>query len=179
MNIQNNQRRKDSQERIQDAFLQLIQNNQLHEIKVTDLVKLAGVNRSTFYANYIDIYDLVDQLKARLREEYRQLYKQEYEQHIHSYNYLPMFQDIKKNQRLYRTLFQLNYDFTDFFGGQPSAEDALQYYETADDIDYHVAFFQAGMAAIIRRWLADGCRKSPEEMDAIVKAEYQGKTVRK
>jgi len=55
MNTVNNKRRKESQEKIEKAFIQLIQNKEIEQISVTDICQKCNLNRSTFYANYLDI----------------------------------------------------------------------------------------------------------------------------
>ena len=66
MNTVNNRRRRDSQEKIQKAFINLLQDRQMKDITVSDLIKATGLNRSTFYANYLDIYDLADKTRQML-----------------------------------------------------------------------------------------------------------------
>ena len=63
MNTTNNKRKKDSQERIEKIFVELLQYKELNEVSVTDICKLANINRTTFYNNYLDIYDLADKIK--------------------------------------------------------------------------------------------------------------------
>ena len=36
-------------------------------------------------------------------------------------------------------------------------------------------FFKAGITQIIKMWLKNGCKESPEEMFEIIKSEYQGR----
>ena len=48
MNKPNNKRKRDSINRIETAFIELLQTKELNEINVTELVKKAEVNRSTF-----------------------------------------------------------------------------------------------------------------------------------
>lgn len=36
-------------------------------------------------------------------------------------------------------------------------------------------FFRNGLNAIIRMWLKNGCRETPEEMESILRAEYMPK----
>ena len=177
MNMPNNKRKKESQKKIEKIFIELIQNKEINEISVTEIVKLAKINRSTFYANYIDIYDLADKLKEKLCNDYVELYKEEHTNHKHSYNYLPMFQDIKNNQLFYKTLFKLNFDFRDYYKNNSEIEESIKYHGTAKNIEYHIEFFKAGMTAIIKKWLDNGCKESPEEMVQILKDEYRGKNL--
>ena len=101
MNTPNNKRKKESIERIEKVFISLLQTNELNEISVSDICKLAGLNRTTFYANYTDIYGLA--------------------------------------------------------------------------IEYHMEFFKSGITKIIKLWLQNGCKESPEDMYEIIKSEYQGR----
>ncbi|MBQ4094603.1 MAG: TetR/AcrR family transcriptional regulator, partial [Oscillospiraceae bacterium] len=68
MNKPNNSRRKASRRRIEAAFVRLLQQKPMDEITVSEICKLAEVNRSTFYANYLDIYDLVDNVQLTMEQ---------------------------------------------------------------------------------------------------------------
>lgn len=46
--------------RMKQALLSFLEQEPLHEIKVSKLCKHCGINRTTFYAYYTDIYDLAD-----------------------------------------------------------------------------------------------------------------------
>jgi len=43
------------------------------------------------------------------------------------------------------------------------------------NIKYHIEFFRSGLNTIIKMWLTDGCKESPEEMAEILRAEYRGR----
>lgn len=77
MNKPNNKRKKASQEKIEKVFLNLIQAKDINEISITTICKLAHLNRSTFYANYLDIYDLADKIADKLENEVGNLYQME------------------------------------------------------------------------------------------------------
>ena len=47
---------------IRQAFLELLQEKKFEKITVTDIVKRADINRSTFYAHYPDVMGLVEEL---------------------------------------------------------------------------------------------------------------------
>lgn len=179
MNTPNNKRKKDSIERIEKALIELIQNKNLSEINVTDLVKKAKINRSTFYVNYLDIYDLADKMKEKMYQSILDLYKEESIKKEHSYNYLKLFQHIKENQIYYKTLFKLNFDFSIYYNNHLEKEDAIKYLGTTENIEYHIEFFKAGMSAIIKKWLFSGCLESPKEMVEVLNREYMGKSLEK
>lgn len=173
MNISNNKRKKESMERIESIFIELLQTRQLNEITVSDLCKRAGLNRTTFYANYTDIYGLADRIRVRLEQAVSDLYKNETEQIYHSNDYLKLFRHIKDNPIFYQTYFKLGYDNQykifdyDIHLAQAHFQNRF--------VEYHIEFFKAGITKIIKIWLENECRESPEEMVEIIKSEYRGR----
>lgn len=143
---------------------------------VTDICKKTGLNRSTFYADYIDIYDLVDKLKDRMIETWLHIYKDEADNNYHSYDFLKLFKHIKDNQLFYKTFFKLNFDLDSFMGFIDNNE-VMRFLVSNKHIDYHVAFFKAGINAIIKKWLNNGCKESPEEILEVITSEYKGRKV--
>ncbi|MBR4295225.1 MAG: TetR/AcrR family transcriptional regulator, partial [Clostridia bacterium] len=102
MNIKNNKRRRESQNKIEKAFIELLQTHEVKEITVSDLIKITGLNRSTFYANYIDIFDLADKTREKLENEFSELFA-EYDYFNDRSGSLKMFTHIKENQIFYKT----------------------------------------------------------------------------
>ena len=173
MNTVNNAKKRRTFEKVEKAFLELIQTKELNEICVTDLVKKAEINRSTFYANFLDIYDLADKVKEKMFFDYLDLFPEEKRKQQHSYNYLPLFCNIKENQIFYRTLFKLGFDFLQYYDKHLEEDEAFKYYGTNKNMDYHIEFFKAGITAIIKKWLNSGCVESPEEINDILISEYK------
>ena len=173
MNTKNNRRRRESVERIEKAFMELLQTRELNEITVSDICKLCGLNRSTFYANFADVYDLADKMRVHLEEEVNRLYESETVQKINSNDYLRLFRHIRDNQLFYRTYFKLGYD-NQFKLKYYDIHQAQRHFDN-QYIEYHVEFFRSGFNAIVKMWLAGGCRETPEEMEAIIRSEYQGR----
>ena len=62
MNTKNNKRKRESQRKIETAFIELLQEKELNQISVIAICKKANLNRSTFYSSYLDIYDLVSKI---------------------------------------------------------------------------------------------------------------------
>lgn len=174
MNTVNNKRRRDSQERMERVFIQLLQTKEVKEISVSDICKLAKVNRSTFYANYIDIYDLVDKIQERMIKEFFNVYNDEVSSNTHSYDFLKLFKHIKENQIFYKTYFKLGIDYM-WDANYNIDEEMIKWYGKPEYAEYHIAFFKAGINAVIQKWLDNDCKESPEEIDKIIKDEYQKK----
>ena len=144
----------------------------MKDITVSDLIKATGLNRSTFYANYLDIYDLADKTRQMLEKDFSALFA--------DYDYMnardgaeKMFAHIKENQLFYKTYFKLCYDEKFLISTyDPKRAEKEQ---ITQNIRYHIEFFRNGLNAIIKLWLAGGCKESPQEMAEILKQEYRGR----
>lgn len=172
MNVKNNKRRRESQEKIEKAFIELLQTHEIKEITVSDLIKMTELNRSTFYANYMDIFDLADKTREKLENEFSDLFA-DYDYFHGRTGALKMFRHIQENQIFYKTYFKLCYDEKHLISIYDTRRAAIEHMDS--NIQYHIEFFRNGLNAIIKLWLANGCQESPEEMAEVLKAEYRGR----
>lgn len=173
MNTPNNKRRKASIDRIEKVFVDLLQSKELNQISVSDICKKAGLNRTTFYANYADIYALADSIRVKLESNMIVLYQDEITSKYNSHDYLKLFRHIKENQIFYKTYFKLGYDNNCKIIAYDTKL-AQQHFQNSF-IEYHMEFFKSGITRIIKLWLQNGCQESPEDMFNIIKSEYQGR----
>lgn len=172
MNVKNNKRKRDSMDRITKVFIELLQTKEVSEISVTDICKLAGLNRATFYANYLDIYDLADKTLSVLREQVDDLYMEEITQGFNSNDYGKLLRHISENQLFYKTCFKLG--IGEISIDRYDTEDAEKYFQNKN-IMYHMEFFRGGFNRIVKIWLDGGCKESPEEIADVIHTEYQGR----
>ena len=174
MNTKNNKRRRDSVAAIEKAFIELLETRDFRDITVSDLCKLTGLNRSTFYANFDDLYALADHIRRHLEADFTTLFDPlPNPTGSDSSAALRMFTHIYENQAAYKTYFKLG--FADSNGIlQYDLQRAEQDFH-GEYIDYHIAFFRAGLNALIRRWLDGGCKESPAVMESIIRMEYRGR----
>lgn len=173
MNTKNNRRKQASREKFEQALVELLQEKELHQIRVSELCKHAGLNRSTFYANYMDIYDMADKLRENLESEVAALDGSKNLQGFTFNNYLQLFQLIAQNPTFYQTYFKLGYD-EQYRIWQYDSELAGKHFDNRF-IEYHMEFFKSGLTKIIKLWLQNGCRETPMEMAEILRSEYQGR----
>lgn len=172
MNTPNNKRRKESKIRISKVFIDLMQTNEIQDITVTKICQLAKVNRTTFYACYQDIYDLADNVLRALMEQVNDIYKDELTKHYNSNDWLRILKHIYENQLFYKTCFKLGIEKL------PVERYDYHYAEEVFEnkyIEYHIEFFRAGFNKIIKMWLDNGCKETPEEIEYIIKSEYNGR----
>ena len=168
MNVKNNKRKRNSIEKIERAFVDMLQTKEINSISVTDICKETGLNRSTFYANFIDIYDLADKLREKLEKDFDMQFAD-----VGRRDAETMFRHIYNNQIFYKTYFKLGYDerHQAYIYDTFRAENDFM----GKHIKYHIEFFRNGLNSIIKMWLADGCKETPEEMAEILKSEYRGR----
>lgn len=148
MNTKNNKRKRESSAKIESVFVELLQTQELNQIAVSDICSLAGLNCSTFYANYVDIYELADVVRESLEQSVRELYHDEVENSFNSNDYLKLFRHIAENQLFYKTYFKLGYD----------NQIKIITYDTklaANHFDnrlipYHIEFFKGGFNSIVK-----------------------------
>lgn len=178
MNQVNNKRRRESQERIEKVFVQLIQNKEIYQVSVTEICKFAKINRTTFYANYIDVYDLADKIREKMLNDFFILYQEERESMKHSYNFLKLFYHIKENPIFYKTYFKLSNDTDIPWDESYLNSEMIKFFGSAEQKEYHILFFKAGFNAIIRKWLDGGCKETPEEINNILKSEFKNRVVK-
>ena len=172
MNTKNNRRRRESVEKIERSFVQMLQTTELKKITVADICKDSGLNRSTFYANFLDVYDLADKLRGKLEAEFSGIFA-DYDYMNDRSGALKMFTHIKDNQLFYITYFKLCYDEnrrTIIYDPRRARKEYI-----TQNVEYHIEFFRSGLNAIIKMWLNNGCKESPEEMAEILKTEYRGR----
>ena len=170
MNTKKNRRREASIKLIEDTFLRLLEHRELESITVSEICKECELNRSTFYANFLDIYDLADHVRDRLAGEVERLYQDT--GGYTSGNFVKLFCHIRDNQLLYRTYFKLGYDNQADFQYPPELVRELF---GEENVLYHIEFFRNGFNAIVKMWLLGGCKESPEEMAGILETEYRGR----
>lgn len=173
MNTKNNKRKRESMQKIEQVLIEFLQTKELNQISVSDICKKADLNRSTFYANYVDIFELADTIREKLEAEVLELFKDEITEGFNSNNYLVLFQHIRENQIFYRTYFKLGYD-EEYKIWQYDYNLAKKHFGDRF-IEYHMEFFKSGLNRIIKIWLQNGCKETPEEMFEIIKSEYRGR----
>ena len=173
MNTPNNKRRRESREKIEKVFIELLRNNSLENITVSELCKIAKINRSTFYSNYDDIYALADSIRTGLETQLDEVYQDEILNGYNSNDFEKLFRNIKDNKIFYNTYFKLgfdnNYKIVKFDHKLAEQHFGNKY------IEYHCEFFRAAITSIIKMWLKNGCKESPEEMADIIRQEYRGR----
>ena len=146
MNIKNNQRRRETIDSIDAAFVSLLKEKELKDISVSELCEKAEINRSTFYENYEDAFALANAYSEKIE-------KQTADQPHHDGEFAWIFDYIKANADVFEIYFKLGI--------------------SKKSADYKTLFFRNGVYAIAKMWFEGGCIEPAEDMAAIVCREYK------
>lgn len=108
-----------TQKMIQNAFVELLQEESFREVTVTQIAKRALINRQTFYNYYLDKYDLTEKLTTEMLAVFDRLLAKrarrmkEHESlatFIHLDQVSGIYDELFRYRQLILKLFQIQYD---------------------------------------------------------------------
>ena len=158
------QKMKQARKAVQDAVIELLRTKKVDQLKVMQICKLAHINRSTFYDNYEDIYDMIDQLRDYVAKQYEDDLKRYQDQ-----AFLTMLRRIQANSKIYQLFFRLSLDL--HFSNQYNFKKWVRYPTNVNK--YDIAFIQAGIRAVLATWIEDNCQTSPEDINKLDQLGFQ------
>ncbi len=181
MNISNNQRFRETDQKIRQCMLSLLQSKPIEKITVGELCRLSGCNRSTFYAHFLDVYDLLDKIQIQIYQDMKAHFEsadvQKYEA-ISPQLLSIMLTHIQESKMFYRAYFScgraaLDHPenrLYDYFIRPYFTKIGFDFNNDSDSRKawYHFRFFFDGMISVIRQWLNAGCPESPQELSGII-----------
>ena len=176
MNTKNNKRYKSSSEKIENAFLALILKRKYEDITISQICALADINRSTFYAHYDDINDLIIKIEGKFAKGMASIFNFG-ERQTHD-AFIEMFTFVKENKFFYKAFLNLPYaTLAETSTKQQVLKniDAKSSLYNAKDIGifYRASFFGAGIKEMCRLWLERGCQETPKQMAELLLDEYK------
>lgn len=114
LNVKNNQRFRETEIRMESAMLELMKNTEFNKITVKKICEEAKVNRSTFYAHFIDIYDMLDKMEVELRKEMLDSYSEgntEENQIFSEKSFIRFLSHIKKTNTFTKLIYRQELNF--------------------------------------------------------------------
>ena len=178
MNTKNNQRYKGSEKRMQDALMKLMEDQELEDVTVVDICREAHINRTTFYAHYDDIYYLMTKVERLIRQELLDEFQNRGVEmrNVFHHDYLLYFlRHIEKNKTFYRIClrhrvrFPLEEGFDQLWDSVVKPHCEQRGVTDRRTMLYYLTFYQAGFTSVLRSWVEDGCRETPEELCPILR----------
>ncbi|MFI3173104.1 MAG: TetR/AcrR family transcriptional regulator [Eubacteriales bacterium] len=176
----NDHRTRISKMLIQEAFVSLALEKPFATITIKELCVEAGINRGTFYNNYKDLHDLLEQLEEELLLSIKNALDSTDAEYFTPYTIITkIFKLVHTDKELYYVILGPNGDKT-FFQRILNLGKAhyLNSYSKYDGIlslqkmDIHFTFVSSGCCALLEKWLAGDLDMSVEEiarhMEAII-----------
>ena len=160
---------------IRRAFMTLLAEKPLQEISIKELCDLAAVNRSTFYAHYTGLEDLLHQIEEEMFEEFCSaldtLYRPGGDGLEPVVVTTEVFQCLKDNSDLCVVTLGPHGD-KDFAlrllqrGREYCFQNYARYFKgaTRQQVEYCYAFISTGCVGLLNRWLDDGMQMQPAEL---------------
>ena len=178
MNIKNNSRYKMSSEKIETAFLALLQKHKYEEISISQICEKAKINRSTFYCHYDDINDLIIKIESKFAKGTANIFN--YGERQTNEAIIEMFNLIKENKYFYKAF--LNIPYVTLAESSTKIECLKNIGEKFNinksktiGLFYRASFFGAGIKEMCRIWLERDCKETPEEMARLLIDEYENR----
>lgn len=151
-----------SKNMIKNAFLELIQEKDANKITVTDIVKRADINRSTFYAHYPDVQGVVEQINAEAINEMLEILGEFKYENFFS-NLAPVLLKINRylenEMELCRIMILSDYadDFFEeakrvFFDYMKNAESIPSKIRNSSVFEMRISFFVGGLMNMYKQW---------------------------
>lgn len=173
--IKGNRRTLYTKKVIKESLIQLLKSKEIHQITVTNICKIAEINRGTFYLHYKDPFDLLKSMEDEFLDKIVEYIN---ETNIENYSDLllvKVLELIKENKDLCKILFcnQRNDRITErilYVINKANIKQILCEFNRFDEsnFDYLIRYAIGGVLAIIQFWLENDAKKSPKEMVCII-----------
>lgn len=156
MNISGNKRYLETEQRIMDAFIELLNRKDINSISVSDICKIGHLSRSTFYSHYEDINALVYKIEEDKSKKIKELLVLS-TCSLHD-KLVQYFDFLRENKRFYKAYFTMDSNTSLVSEMMQSYKENLissNSYSVA--VHYYMLFFKAGIKEIAAEWLNRDC----------------------
>jgi len=153
----------------QESLLKLLKEKSVDEITVKELCMNAGINRSTFYAHYESVRDVMVEIEKKITEEIKKIWREKNSDvrtkltkictHLHNEKQteLILFQN-HTDSELSSVFEELNRELREIRNVDG----------TADDEELLASFINYGMFNLIKTWLTKDIKKKPGEIAGLL-----------
>lgn len=177
MNQKKNQRFQETDNRICSCFIELLSRKEMSRITVNEICGSIGINRSSFYLHYADVYALLAKVMegavkemladfTDIAEDNRMYFSRPY--------LLVLLRHVKKDAVLYRAylehvgMAEIEKGYQSLFSGLFRPYFRMLGMESEHVMEYYFTFATNGFTAVLRKWLSYGCEESIEDIADII-----------
>ena len=151
-----------SRKMIKEAFLELLEEKDINKITVTDIVNKADLNRSTFYAHYIDVRAITEEMENEVIDKMIEILKKfEFKNFFN--NPTPLLLEVSRflenNEDTYRILLKVNDAETflkklknEFTKYMMTDTDIPEYLKNTKMVNLRISYFAGGIINMYQDW---------------------------
>ena len=173
MNVKNNRLNRETDEKIIRTVYAMMtqQHRPIGKITVREICEGAGVHRSTFYAHYQDVYDLVEKVEQSMSRQLTESFFRKLDENAPARDcFAEIFAFIREHREFYLYylteskqygILPLTWETIRDRAAAVNADPRSFGVDTQEEMAYHGIFFLSGMTAMVRLWLQNGCREEP------------------
>lgn len=169
---------RNTKRRLRDALLRLMAEKPINEISVKELTEAVDVNRGTFYFHYSDVYGMLRSLEDDFFTQFDRILEQTPPPTggpDAAYHYLTaIFAFLGENHDFCRVLLGENGDMKFVERVKERVGEKCSYFwqrsaqrTGPEGFALYNAFIIDGCVGVIRAWLNDGLRETPEEISRL------------
>ena len=152
-------------------------------ITITEITRKAGVNRSTFYLHYANIYELLEETIENINKDFVKSCSNNKKPKINSKDsaflitddqLVPYLNFCKKNKRILKLVHQKPQLFQSEKAYKQMYDTVFypaisQFLSSETQKIYNLEFFTQGIAGIISKWIDLDCKTEIDELIKIIK----------
>lgn len=151
-----------SRKMIRESFLELLKEKDINKITVTDIVNKADLNRSTFYAHYIDVRAITEEMENQVIDKMIEILKKfEFKNFFN--NPTPLLLEVSRflesNQDTYKILLKVNEAETflkklknEFAKYMMLDTDIPEYLKDSKMVNLRISYFAGGIINMYQDW---------------------------
>lgn len=156
---------------IKQALLDLMKNQPINKITVTDICALADINRGTFYTYYTDPYDLLTQIENELYADINRTLEKSLDVSTNFELLAEIMEYLSANSTLIKVLISTNgdKDFVRRIVNLAHDKSISEWHisesdATTEEIELLYIFISNGIVGIIQNWFFNDIDQSPKDV---------------
>ena len=183
MNVKNNRLNRETDEKIIRTVYAMMtrEHRPIGKITVREICERTGIHRSTFYAHYRDVFDLVERVEKSMSRQLTETFFRKLDEKAPARDcFAEIFAFIREHREFYLYyltesrqygVLQLAWETVRDRAAAVSAGPEKFGAQTTEEMEYHGVFFLVGMTAVVRMWLQKGCPEEPEALYDLIRRQ--------
>ena len=183
MNVKNNRLNRETDEKIIRAVYAMMtrEHRPIGKITVREICERTGIHRSTFYAHYRDVFDLVERVEKSMSRQLTETFFRKLDEKAPARDcFAEIYAFIREHREFYLYyltesrqygVLQLAWETVRDRAAAVSAGPEKFGAQTTEEMEYHGVFFLVGMTAVVRMWLQKGCPEEPEALYDLIRRQ--------